>query len=72
MTHDTCPICFAPWSVHRVTDACVVDAAAPDGPGPEPRGPPSRRFAHALAVASAAGDGTTARRIANLIAHALP
>jgi hypothetical protein len=65
---DLCPVCFAPWSVHRVTDPCVVDVTAPEEPQPEA---PSRPFVHALAVASGAEDGI-AQSLANLIAHALP
>lgn len=68
---DLCPVCLAPWSVHRVTDSCVVDATASERPGPEDQAP-SRPLAHALAVASGAGDGPAAENLANLIAHALP
>ena len=63
---DLCPVCLAPWSVHRLTDPCVVDAPASEEP-PEPSLP----FAHALALASGAED-RIAQDLANLIAHALP
>ena len=64
---DLCPVCLPPWSVHRLTDACVVDATASEEPQPDP----SRPFAHALALASGAED-RIAQDLANLIAHALP